>query len=243
MLIHVTSPPMHSKQIGDLQLELRRLGYRPGPYDDVYGPATAAAVRAFQHDHKLHVDGIFGPKTLVALNAAIVKLNAAGKKPVEIIAPVGVRALSEGLTHLGVKESPAGSNHNPFGKWIGADGSPWCADFVSYCFVKGAGVTLCHGWHGPGVLSKGCSYVPTVEKWLRATGQWGGRAKPQPGDIAIFNWDGGDPDHIGIVERYIGDGRFYSIEGNTSLSNNSNGGEVMRRERLVAQTNGFGRIK
>jgi len=47
---------------------------------------------------------------------------------------------------------------------------------------------------------------------------------------------------IGIVEKYLGGGQFQSVEGNTSLNSNSNGGEVMRRVRYLSQVNGFGRV-
>jgi cell wall-associated NlpC family hydrolase len=69
-----------------------------------------------------------------------------------------------------------------------------------------------------------------------------GRTEPKPGDIAIFNWDGGAPDHIGIVEKNLGNGQFVSIEGNTAIGNDSNGGEVMRRQRHIVQVDGFGRV-
>ena len=75
------------------------------------------------------------------------------------------------------------------------------------------------------------------------TGQWVGRAAPLPGDIAVFDFDGaGEPEHIGIVEKALGGGRFQSIEGNTSLARDSDGGAVMRRVRLLSQVQGFGRI-
>jgi hypothetical protein len=50
---------------------------------------------------------------------------------------------------------------------------------------------------------------------------WLGRVPPLRGDIAIYNRDGGEPDHIGIVESYLGDGKFSAIEGNTSVTNKS----------------------
>lgn len=151
-------------------------------------------------------------------------------------ASVGERALGEALRHLGVRESPPGSNRTPFGRWFGVDGVPWCAIFVSYCFVKGAGVTLCHGWHGAGVHPHGVTYVPTLEAWLRATGGWLDRDDPpHPGDLVVFDWDGGEPDHVGFVERRLGRGRLATVEGNT-------GGAVLRRERSLAQVAGFGRV-
>jgi hypothetical protein len=153
----------------------------------------------------------------------------------------GRRALAEAISHIGLVERPV--NLTPFGEWFGLDGVPWCNIFVSYCFRIGAQVTLCAGFDGAGVRRKGCAYVPTTAGWLRATGQWVGRAAPHPGDIAIFDWDAaGVPEHIGIVEKALGGGKFQSIEGNTSLASDSNGGAVMRRVRLLSQVDGFGRI-
>ena len=114
---------------------------------------------------------------------------------------------------------------------------------MSYCFGVGAGYTICEGMNAAGVYEKGSTYVPTTEAWLRATGMWVGRTTPLPGDIAIFNWDGGNPDHIGIVEEDLGGGSFSCIEGNTSSGNDSDGGAVMRRTRTLDQVNGFGRVR
>jgi len=122
------------------------------------------------------------------------------------------------------------------------DGVPWCNIFVSYAFLIGADYTICAGFRGPGVNAKGCAYVPTTEAWLRNAGLWRGKATPAPGDIAIFNWDGGTPDHIGIVVQDLGGGAFETVEGNTSPTDNSNGGMVMRRRRTLSQVDGFGRV-
>jgi hypothetical protein len=155
----------------------------------------------------------------------------------------GRRALAEALRHVGVRESPPGSNRTMFGRWFGADGVPWCAIFVSYCFSVGAGVTLCRGWHGAGVTPRGVAYVPTLEAWLRATGRSlvDGSA-PAPGDIAVFDWDGGASDHVGIVIAARG-AQLETVEGNTAVGNDSDGGEVMRRRRRVEQVSTFGRLR
>jgi cell wall-associated NlpC family hydrolase len=159
-------------------------------------------------------------------------------------AAVGERALAEAVRQLGVHESPPGSNRTAFGRWFGVDGVPWCAIFVSYCYARGAGVTVCRGWHGAGVNPRGVAYVPTLEAWLRATGRWLARsAVPQPGDLAVFDWDGGAPDHVGLVVCPLGRGRIATVEGNTGVGNDSDGGAVMRRERSLAQVAGFGRVR
>lgn len=60
--------------VTQLQTDLNHLGYTDAQgkalhIDGHFGPATKAAVEAFQHDHHLAVDGNVGPKTLEALHA------------------------------------------------------------------------------------------------------------------------------------------------------------------------------
>jgi hypothetical protein len=242
--LHLTSPLMTGDAVKQVQLKLQALGFDPGPIDGEYGPATAAAVRAFQKKMKLEADGWVGPKTRAALRAASTKKvvrRLAQVRPARAERP-GEKALAEALKYIGVSESPRNSNRTQFGKWFGVDGVPWCNIFVSYCFKNAADKVIGKGGRGAGIYANGCTYVPTTEAWLRATGQWIGRAAPEPGDIAIFNWDGGVADHIGIVEKYLGNGTFLCIEGNTAVGDDSNGGQVMRRERRITQVDGFGRI-
>ncbi|HEX3805430.1 MAG TPA: hypothetical protein VHV52_01490, partial [Gaiellaceae bacterium] len=99
-------------------------------------------------------------------------------------ASAGRRALAEALRHVGVRESPPGSNRTMFGRWFGVDGVPWCAIFASYCFDVGAGAVLCRGWHGAGVGPRGVAYVPTLAAWLKATQRV--VEEPRAGDLVVF---------------------------------------------------------
>jgi hypothetical protein len=68
------SPP-HHRHVELVQRSLRELGYRdahghPLVVDGSSGPRTHHAIRAFQHAHHLHPDGIAGKLTIAALERA-----------------------------------------------------------------------------------------------------------------------------------------------------------------------------
>ncbi len=69
----------------------------------------------------------------------------------------------------------------PSSEVVRVDGVFSCNIFVSYCFAVGAKYVVCAGFKGAGVYPKGCTYVPTTEAWLRATGIWKGATTPLPG--------------------------------------------------------------
>jgi len=243
--LHVTSPMMSGQDVVDLQVRLQALGYSPGPADGYYGPTTAAALAELQHsvdpDGALASPGSYTEALADRLALPVTAKTSPGRAP----SSLGLLALAEAKKHLGLREDPPDSNRTPFGVWFGRDGVAWCAIFASYCFAVGAKYVLCQGSRGSGIMAgKGCAYVPTIEAWLRSAGLWVGRTEPQPGDVAIFNWDGSGAKHVGLVESYVGGphGQFTTVEGNTAVGNDSNGGQVMNRLRHLSQVDGFGRI-
>lgn len=54
-------------EVTELQKRLSQLGYVVGPIDGKFGPKTQAAVRRFQKERGLKVDGIAGPQTVKEL--------------------------------------------------------------------------------------------------------------------------------------------------------------------------------
>lgn len=128
---------------------------------------------------------------------------------------------------IGVSELPVNSNRTAFGEWFGLNGVPWCGIFVSWCYAR-AGFPL--GNIGFKLGFAGCQ---SAVAHFKSTGEV--TKNPVPGDIVFFDWNGDSRyDHTGIFLRYdkVNKSRFFTIEGNTSIKNNSNGGTVMERYRL-----------
>lgn len=137
-------------------------------------------------------------------------------------------------SQLGIKEMPAGSNNVIYNTWFYGkevkDGVPagaaypWCGAFVSWVFDK-AGINLGTIDYKRGFA--GTNYaVRNLKKWGRLV------TIPEKGDVVFFDWQGdGKFDHTGIFVKDNGGGLFQAIEGNTAFGNDSNGGEVMTRER------------
>lgn len=70
------------KEVIEAQTMLYKLGYDLGSYgiDGDFGSATQKAVKEFQSDHKLAVDGVIGPLTWDALEKAYKAINEAPKE-------------------------------------------------------------------------------------------------------------------------------------------------------------------
>lgn len=66
--------------ISKVQQELKALGYYKGGLSGNLSEETSAAVKAFQKDHKLKVDGIPGKKTRNAISQAVKEQKKAGAK-------------------------------------------------------------------------------------------------------------------------------------------------------------------
>jgi hypothetical protein len=153
------------------------------------------------------------------------------------------KALQGAITHLGDHETPRDSNRTKYGKWYGMDGQPWCAIFCTYCYEI-------HGGGSPS-FERGSRYAYVPYIVADARNQRNGltvTSNPVPGDLVCFDWNfDGTFDHVGLFENWVtgfASSTFSTIEGNTSNSNNSNGGEVMRRTRRVPdQGTVFVRVK
>lgn len=137
---------------------------------------------------------------------------------------------------LGVKEYPANSNNVKYNTayygqevWDGKAGGkfPWCMVFLWWLFHQAEADGLFFG----GKKTASCG---TLMDYAKAHGQWVTNGY-QPGDIVIMDFPGNKikTDHCGIVVTPLTDG-MRTIEGNTGVGNDSNGGEVMERTRPLS---------
>jgi hypothetical protein len=131
-------------------------------------------------------------------------------------------------SQIGVFESPPNSNNvkyntEYYGKPVNDPSLAWCCAFIWWLFKEDGAPALFYG----GNKTASCT---TLMNYHKSKGQ---EVKDyKPGDLAFFNWKGQKnvAQHIGIIES-VKPGAVVTIEGNTSVANDTNGGTVMRRER------------
>lgn len=143
-------------------------------------------------------------------------------------------ALDKAVTQLGVHEEPPNSNWGPMvSQYLKSAGfnspAPWCMAFVHWCYLRGAGHDL-----------PGHALVQAFDDWAKGAGDI--VVRPFRGDIVCYDWNNDHwDDHVGIVVRVLAlrwSGRVFvgyikTIEGNTSVGNDSDGGKVMYRYRWI----------
>lgn len=136
--------------------------------------------------------------------------------------------LNKAQSQNGTVESPPNSNKTTYGLWYqpSLNGQKWCAMFVSWVFD--------HAGHPLGHIQtkNGIHHCQSAHNYYKEKGQL--TSNPQPGDIVIYDWEGnGYADHIGIFVKWTNSAQtaIEAWEGNTSTSNDSDGGGVMKRIR------------
>lgn len=141
------------------------------------------------------------------------------------------QVLAVARSQIGTKEGY--NNDSKYGRWYGLNHEPWCAMFVTWVFSQVGGVDLIYGKF---------AYCPNGRDRFASHSRL--THTPKAGDLVFYNWSGGSlPEHVGIVEAVLPDGRIQTIEGNTSsgiYGSQSNGGGVWRRIRSTSSVVGYG---
>lgn len=238
--LQITSPMMSGRDAKTAQTRLHKNVWKQdfmqgAQIDGQFGPATGrACIRAkywlgyLQADQRPTygdtLDNFLTGKTKLPERHARLREQRIKAKKAE---PLRMKAFRQAEADVGMKEKPANSNRCPITQRWGMVG-PWCAMAVS-CWYLDAGskaFTLHRDW----------AYVPYLLAQA-VTGKNGVAltTDPQHGDIVTFDWDkDGVADHVGLFDAWVDKGKtFKTIEGNTATGNDSNGGQVMRRERTI----------
>ena len=133
--------------------------------------------------------------------------------------------------YVGTKEYPPDSNNVIFNTdYYGQRyNAPWCCTFVWDIFRMANASKLFYD-------GKKVAYCPYVYDWGKRNKLNVPKSQGRYGDIVLFDWTGdGEADHIGFIVKQYSDGSYLTIEGNTAIGNDSNGGEVMYRTRYQYQ--------
>jgi hypothetical protein len=98
------------------------------------------------------------------------------------------RALRLAVSQKGIRETPPGSNRNPYSAYFGFGAQFWCADFVAYCLDRTGNQDKKVPWGYP-------SAVENITRWGQRNGFI--HSEPQTGDIFTRK----DGEHTGLVLR------------------------------------------
>ncbi|WP_328665402.1 peptidoglycan-binding protein [Streptomyces sp. NBC_00328] len=194
--------------------------------DGEFGAMTDSAVRDFQSEKGLTVDGRVGPGTKSALYGAVT--------PPATTPPGGgySKMLDVAAAEVGTLQGSARANS--YGSAVGmsksTNGYAWCATFVSWV-AKQTGATTFNDTYVSGWVNK----ARAGQRHLSVT------TDPQPGDIVAYDWNGGNDytgghEHIGIVRTVSGGSSFTAVEGNTSDPNGNGPDGVYIKNRTTAST-------
>ena len=202
-----------------------------GPIDGIFGPQTGDACHqakwelGYEDDNCKKTFGTDLEKLLVGQTKQNEEqLDRAAERGYGngVTDTIGARAVDWLAQHLGMGESPPGSNCNAFTEWYQQGCEPWCGVAVTRAMVAVGSVEFHKGGFE--------DYVPNYVRAAEA-GDHGlyvvKFADAVKGDLVCFAWDGppGEAapginpeifDHVGFVLGKTGNGSWTGREGNTS---------------------------
>lgn len=143
--------------------------------------------------------------------------------------PTASTVMNLAAKYIGTKEYPKNSNNvifntDYYGRPVSGD-YPWCCTYVWDIYRMAKASKLFYD-------GLKVAYCPYVYNWGKRNKLNVPKSQGRYGDIVLFDWTGnGEADHIGFIVKQYADGSYLTIEGNTAVGNDSNGGEVMYRTR------------
>lgn len=259
-------------EVKSLQKKLLQIGYYLGSYgaDGDYGDATVTAVRKFQKDNSLAVDGEAGPNTLAAVDKVLPIIQQEQKAIVNRLRQAQPKDFSvqpiinwaenernytekDSLTDLDDKTKNAGDdNYTKYSQEVDAlgvfsaqvQGQPWCATWVTDGFINTYGVDKGLDMLCQPSKNSNAACCGDAAEYYQKASRW--YTSPQVGDQVFFKTTKYQYAHTGIVTE-VTNTEVTTIEGNTSSEKGvvSNGGAVTKKHYPVGYSGfkGFGRPK
>lgn len=229
--------------IPKIKKRLNQLGYGPlsesGPNALFYGPSTTNAVRAFQTENRLKLDGEVGPETLAALFPEEHLIQVTGPYQIKaypvLETELSLHALYLMVSQVGLKEkgNNGGPAINAFLRSVGlGTGHAWCMAMIYWCFNE-ASKDL--GKSNPLVKTGG-----VLRQWNEIDKKFKHTSIPQIGDIFIMDFGNGSG-HTGMVTS-VEENVIKTVEGNTNIEGSRNGDGVYERSRKPSSIKGYIRI-
>lgn len=201
--------------IKQVQLLLVYLGYDPGKIDGFFGVNTKAAVREFQLNAKIGVDGIPGPVTYAALKKAVANDDFKSK---HVTAPVPSTGGTKTFTPRLSKPEAGNPYYNTRAKGGYSDaitGKPQDAGCNVLCNCVG----YAYGRFNEIAKAGSCKYLRPVnaENFIQNRGNLSYGQEPKLGGCMVWRkgltLSGSDgAGHVAIVEKINADGSIVTSE-------------------------------
>ena len=195
---------MGTRSVREIQQALKDKGLDPGGIDGVWGRKTIAAVKQFQTQQGLSVDGMVGSKTKAALFGAAADVSLP-------LTDGSILPWFEEAKHLMGTKEVLGPKDNPeILDWADdldihypGDDVPWCGLFVAHC----VGATLPQ------------EALPANPLGARQWERFGDSTQPRVGAVMVF-WRESRQSGKGHVGFYVGedDEAYQVLGGNQSDS-------------------------